>query len=160
MKKIDSMNLVPFIDVMLVLLVIVLTTASFVNTSRIQVNVPKISDSSNKNQEINNKPLNIAIDSNGNFFLENKPITLDSLKTTLQGYDKQTPIILNGDSKSNLNSFVQIMDLLQDEGLNDLYIVVEEERQFGYYDEMTLYFKILASSYTLIYSINIIDIVS
>ena len=69
MKKIDSMNLVPFIDVMLVLLVIVLTTASFVNTSRIQVNVPKISDSSNKNQEINNKPLNIAIDSNGNFFI-------------------------------------------------------------------------------------------
>ncbi len=128
MKKIDSMNLVPFIDIMLVLLVIVLTTASFVNTSRIQVNIPKISDSESKNQEINTKPINITINSNGDYFLENKPISLRELKHIISGYEKSTPIILNGDSESNLNSFVQIMDILQEQGLKDLYIVVEEEK--------------------------------
>ncbi len=128
MKKIDSMNLVPFIDIMLVLLVIVLTTASFVNTSRIQVNVPKISDGENKNQEITTKPINITINSNGDYFLENKPTSLSELKNIISSYEKNTPIILNGDSESNLNSFVQIMDILQEQGLKDLYIVVEEEK--------------------------------
>lgn len=128
MKKIDSMNLVPFIDIMLVLLVIVLTTASFVNTSRIQVNVPKISESASRSDSVNKKPINIAIDSDGRFYLENKNISLDELKRAIASYDKDTPIILNGDSKSNLDTFVQIMDALQEEGLKDLYIVVEEER--------------------------------
>lgn len=128
MKKIDSMNLVPFIDIMLVLLVIVLTTASFVNTSRIQVSVPKISDGENKNQEITTKPINITINSNGDYFLENKPTSLSELKNIISSYEKNTPIILNGDSESNLNSFVQIMDILQEQGLKDLYIVVEEEK--------------------------------
>ena len=128
MKKIDSMNLVPFIDIMLVLLVIVLTTASFVNTSRIQINVPKISDGENKNQEITTKPINITINSNGDYFLENKPTSLSELKNIISSYEKNTPIILNGDSESNLNSFVQIMDILQEQGLKDLYIVVEEEK--------------------------------
>ncbi len=122
------MNLVPFIDIMLVLLVIVLTTASFVNTSRIQVNVPKISDGASNNNEISHKPINIAIDSNGKFYLENKPISADELKAAISGYESTTPIILNGDSNSNLDSFVQVMDMLQAQGLKDLYIVVEEQK--------------------------------
>ena len=44
MKKIDSLNLIPFIDIMLVLLVIVLTSASFVQQSRIEVEIPKLEE--------------------------------------------------------------------------------------------------------------------
>ena len=128
MKKIDSMNLVPFIDIMLVLLVIVLTTASFVNTSRIQVNVPKVSDGTRENTNVESKPINIAIDSEGGFYLDNRPISLEALKAALANYQTDTPVILNGDSKSDLDAFVQIMDMLQAQGMEDLYIVVEEEK--------------------------------
>ena len=89
MKKIDSMNLVPFIDIMLVLLVIVLTTASFVNTSRIQVNVPKVSDGSSK-QDTQSKPITIAIDEQGRYYLNDKPHTLESLKEAIKSYDEST----------------------------------------------------------------------
>lgn len=127
MKKIDSLNLVPFIDIMLVLLVVVLTTASFINTSRIQVSVPKISDGAKSTSE-KKKSLNIAIDSSGQYFLENTKISLEALESKLRDYQKDTPIILNGDSNSNLDSFVKLMELLQKEDLNELYIVVEEEK--------------------------------
>ncbi len=128
MKKIDSMNLVPFIDIMLVLLVIVLTTASFINTSRIQVNVPKVSDGERSNDTAPKKPINITIDSEGKFYLENDNVSLEELRKAIRGYEASTPIILNGDSKSNLDSFVQVMDSLQAQGLKELYIVVEEEK--------------------------------
>ena len=41
MKKFDEINIIPFIDIMLVLLAIVLVTASFISQGKIQVNVPK-----------------------------------------------------------------------------------------------------------------------
>lgn len=126
MKKIDSMNLVPFIDIMLVLLVIVLTTASFINTSRIQVNVPKVSNGSSK-QDTQSKPITIAIDEQGRYYLNDKPRTLEALKQAIKSYDASTSVIINGDSQSNLNAFVQMMDIIQAQGLKDLYIVVEEE---------------------------------
>lgn len=126
MKKIDSMNLVPFIDIMLVLLVIVLTTASFVNTSRIQVNIPKVSDGTSK-ENSQKKPLTITIDEQGRYYIEDKLHSIEELKSALQAYDESTSVIINGDSQSNLNAFVQMMDALQAQGLKDLYIVVEEE---------------------------------
>ncbi|WP_334092756.1 biopolymer transporter ExbD, partial [Helicobacter typhlonius] len=51
MKKIDSLNLIPFIDIMLVLLVIVLTSASFVVRSHIQVDVPRLEDTQGQNAQ-------------------------------------------------------------------------------------------------------------
>ena len=43
MKKFDEINIIPFIDIMLVLLAVVLITASFISQGKIQVNVPKAS---------------------------------------------------------------------------------------------------------------------
>lgn len=43
MKKFDEINIIPFIDILLVLLAIVLITASFISQGKIQVNVPKAS---------------------------------------------------------------------------------------------------------------------
>ena len=68
MKKIDSLNLVPFIDIMLVLLVIVLTSASFITTSRIPIAVPQVEQNSSKNhQELKKKQVSITIDEKGEF---------------------------------------------------------------------------------------------
>ena len=70
MKKIDSLNLVPFIDIMLVLLVIVLTTASFITTSRLPIAIPQVEQNSSKNhQELKKKQANITINQEGKYFL-------------------------------------------------------------------------------------------
>ncbi|CCF80985.1 Biopolymer transport protein ExbD/TolR [Helicobacter bizzozeronii CCUG 35545] len=64
------MNVVPFIDIMLVLLVIVLTTASFVQTSKLPINIPKVDKSSDNAQDVlNKKQVNIAISHKGEFYL-------------------------------------------------------------------------------------------
>lgn len=128
MKKMDSMNLVPFIDIMLVLLVIVLTTASFVSTSKLPINIPKVDENSSKTQEeIKKKQVNITINNDGQYYIDDKLVSFDELKSTVSSYPKDTPIVLQGDKNSNLDSFVKILDLLQVNNLKELYILVEDK---------------------------------
>lgn len=124
----DSMNLVPFIDIMLVLLVIVLTTASFVSTSKLPINIPKVDENSSKTQEeIKKKQVNITINNDGQYYIDDKLVSFDELKSTISSYPKDTPIVLQGDKNSNLDSFVKILDLLQVNNLKELYILVEDK---------------------------------
>ncbi len=124
------MNVVPFIDIMLVLLVIVLTTASFVSTSKLPINIPKVDQSSDKAQDVlNKKQVNIAISRKGEFYLDKKKVSFETLKQAVKKYAKDTPIILQGDKHSNLDSFVKVVDLLQTNNLNELYILVEDKNQ-------------------------------
>lgn len=124
----DSMNLVPFIDIMLVLLVIILTTASFVSTSKLPVNIPKVDENSSKTQEeIKKKQVNITINNDGQYYIDDKLVSFDELKNTVGSYPKDTPIVLQGDKNSNLDSFVKILDLLQVNNLKELYILVEDK---------------------------------
>ena len=69
-KKFDSINVVPFIDIILVLLVIVLTTASFVAKGLIPVDLSK-SESASKYKP-KKKDLIITIKDNGDIFLIKK----------------------------------------------------------------------------------------
>lgn len=55
MKKVESMNVVPFIDIMLVLLVIVLTTASFVQTSKLPISIPQVDKDSTDSKDVLDK---------------------------------------------------------------------------------------------------------
>ena len=131
MKKIDSLNLVPFIDIMLVLLVIVLTTASFITTSRLPIAIPQVEQNSSKNhQELKKKQVNITINQEGKYFLNDEVKSLDALKSALANYPKDTPIILRGDKQSNLDSFIQIFDILQNLNLKEVYVLVEEKKKF------------------------------
>lgn len=129
MKKIDSLNLVPFIDIMLVLLVIVLTSASFITTSRIPVAVPQVEQNSSKNhQDLKKKQVSITIDEKGEYFVDEKKASLDEIKQAMTTYPKDTPIVLRGDRESNLNSFIQIFDVLQNLNLKEVYVIVEEKK--------------------------------
>ncbi|PAF53311.1 biopolymer transporter ExbD [Helicobacter sp. 13S00482-2] len=128
MKKMDSMNLVPFIDIVLVLLVIVLTTASFVSTSKLPINIPKVDQNSSRNQEdMKKKQVNITINNDGKYYINDKQVSFDELKASVSSYAKDTPIVLQGDKNSNLDSFVKILDLLQINDLKELYILVEDK---------------------------------
>ena len=73
MKKFDEINIIPFIDIMLVLLAIVLITASFISQGKIQVNVPKASASvAFKSSELAKL---LTVTANGELFLmTNRPI--------------------------------------------------------------------------------------
>ena len=74
MKKIDSLNLIPFIDIMLVLLVIVLVSASFVQHSKIQVEIPTLEDQKQGTTSSEGKEKIITITKEGSYYFEDSKI--------------------------------------------------------------------------------------
>ena len=123
-QKFDSINVVPFIDIMLVLLVIVLTTASFIQTGIIKLDLPS---SSSKVQEKPKKELKISIKKNGDIFFDKEAIAKDNVEKSLLTHDKETPIHLYCDKEAEFKNFVFLLDILKKNQYENLGIITKNE---------------------------------
>jgi len=120
--KFKSINVVPFIDVMLVLLVIVLLSASFVQTGLIKTKLPKGHSSAN----LKNKKIKITIQADGNILFNNKAVDKNSLKDMLKGYKKDTFVYIYANKDLKFNSFTNVIDALQESGFLNIGIVTKK----------------------------------
>jgi biopolymer transport protein ExbD len=123
-KKFDSINVVPFIDIMLVLLVIVLTTASFIQTGVIKLDLPEAS--AERIKEKPPKELKISIKKNGKIFFDKQEIEKENLENTLLRYNKKTPISLYCDKDVSFDKFVFLLDILKQNNYENLGIITKK----------------------------------
>lgn len=126
MKKIDSLNLVPFIDIMLVLLVIVLMSASFSVSSQLPIQIPKVDEGAQNS--IEQKRINIALDKNGKMYVNNQMVDKVSLYGYLRNVESDTNIIIKADKDANVQKFVDVMAALQYFGLTQVFTEVSQEQ--------------------------------
>ena len=108
-KEFDYINVIPLVDVMLVLLTIVLTTSSFIATGMIPIDLPKVV----KSQGEMLRTQTIEIDRQGAVFLNAKAVSLDGLKHGLQGQHRNVPILIRADRQIALQGFVDVLDLVK-----------------------------------------------
>ncbi|MGE5517935.1 MAG: ExbD/TolR family protein [Bacteroidota bacterium] len=108
-KPFESMNVIPFVDIMLVLLTIVLTTSTFIATGRIPVNLPQAS-TSEKNAD---RPQVIEMTTTGGLYLNGAQTTMEALRGGIAALDRQTPFIIRADRDIPLQRFVDVADLLK-----------------------------------------------
>jgi biopolymer transport protein ExbD len=108
-KEFDYINVIPLVDVMLVLLTIVLTTSTFIATGALPVDLPKATKSPAETV----KTLSIEIDVSGNIYLNSQRISLDRLKDSLKTRQKDTPILIRADRNSHLQAFVDVLDVVK-----------------------------------------------
>ena len=123
-KKFDSINVVPFIDIMLVLLVIVLTTATFVAKGIIPVSLPK-STSGVKSKE--KKDLTITITQEGKIFFEKEEISKQNVIAELHKYESGLAIRINCDREAKFDTFVYLLDQLKIQKFENLGIITKHE---------------------------------
>jgi len=122
-ERFDKMNVVPFIDIVLVLLVIVLATATFVTHESIKVDLP--SASSKKSEE--KKSVHITIDKEGKYFYNKEALTLDLIKEKLMKLDPKEDIVsLHMDKESAFQYFVSIIDILKTKGFENISIITKK----------------------------------
>ena len=123
-KKFDTINVVPFIDIMLVLLVIVLTTASFIQMGVIKLDLPK---STTETKKIHGKKeLNISIKKEGEIFFNRDKIDKNLLEKRLLEYDKSISINLYCDREAKFNNFISILDILKNNSYENLGIMTKK----------------------------------
>ena len=125
MKKFDEINIIPFIDIMLVLLAIVLVTASFISQGKIQVNVPKASTTQAIKADELAKLLTIT--ENNEFFYNDKLIDQDQLKIEIATWDKSQKVTLKVDGAVAFEKFVELTDLLATNEIKNVAIITKKE---------------------------------
>lgn len=116
-KEISMMNVIPLIDIMLVLLTIVLVTSTFVASGKIPVELPQAKAS----QKMENVPQEfIEIDAAGSYFFQNKAYSESELKAEIDRLPRETKIIIRADKKIALDIFVTVLDLLKAGGFENV----------------------------------------
>jgi len=122
-KKFDEINVIPFIDIMLVLLVMVLTTATFIKQGVIPVSLPtaKTADKENIKKEIT-----VYVNAKGEMFFEKERVNLENLEKKLSVVSKKQTVILKSDKESKFQDFVNVMDVLKRLGHEQLYIITKQ----------------------------------
>ncbi|MDY0301184.1 MAG: biopolymer transporter ExbD [Trichlorobacter sp.] len=122
-KPFESMNVIPFVDIMLVLLTIVLTTSSFIATGRIPVNLPQASpdQASTSNAQI------IELGPDGEIVFNGNVATPAALKTVLEPISKETPLMVRADRNIPLQQFIDVVDVLKQ--LNFTRVAVQTENR-------------------------------
>ena len=122
-ERFDKMNVVPFIDIVLVLLVIVLATATFVTNQSIKVDLPSASSKVNEEK----KSVYISVDKEGKYFYDKEEFILDVIKEKLMALDPKKDLIsLKMDKSSEFRYFVDIIDILKTKGFENISIITKK----------------------------------
>ena len=100
LKKYDSINVIPFIDVLLVLLTIVLMTSTFISKGIIPISLPTATNANNLKVD---KEIIIVIKEDGTIYCNNFIEGLDKIKEHILQFPKDTPIHINSDKVCGLH---------------------------------------------------------
>ena len=114
LNKKDGLNIVPFIDIMLVLLAIVLSISTFIAQGKIAVDLPSAKSAQQEKED--EKKVSVVIDKDNKFFIDDAEISEDELKDKLNAVDIKTLIELKSDKNAKFDSFVKVIDILKEKG--------------------------------------------
>ena len=140
-KPVAEMNVVPYIDVMLVLLVIFMVTAPMLNQG-VKVDLPQVS-SDVLPQDNNSQVLTISIKKDKSYYwnmgsevdtetVQDKALTLDQMTKAVsaimnqsRAQGKQTQVFIRGDKSVDYGSVMQAMGGLQQAGVGNVGLITE-----------------------------------
>ncbi len=119
-RDIDQINVIPLVDVMLVLLVIVLTTATFISSGQIPVNLAKAKEVGSRS----NAPIVITLTADGELFLNDRIIPEGGLKDVLTAEPRESAVVVRADKVTQLERFVSVVDEVRGLGFQQVSLEV------------------------------------
>ncbi len=121
--ELNQINVIPLVDVMLVLLVIVLTTATFITTGQIPVDLAKASEATAQPDE----PIRITLTAKGTLFLNDQQLSRTNLITQLKEFSRKSLVVVRADRVIQLEQFVDVVDEVKGEGFQQISLAVERQ---------------------------------
>ncbi|MDP6968344.1 MAG: protein TolR [Gammaproteobacteria bacterium] len=126
-----EINVVPYIDVMMVLLVIFMVTAPML-TQGVNVDLPQAKSDPVETDELN-QPLIVSVTKAGDYFLDlgennRQPVTLQRIGAQVEKILTRAPdtqVLIRGDRSIDYGSIVQLMTVLQKAGAGSVGLVSE-----------------------------------
>lgn len=125
LNKKDGLNIVPFIDIMLVLLAIVLSISTFIAQGKIAVDLPSAKSAQQDKED--EKKVSVVIDKDNKFFIDDVEISDSELEEKLNAIDTKTLVQLKSDKNAKFESFVKVIDILKEKGHENFAIQTVSE---------------------------------
>lgn len=124
----NDINVTPFVDVMLVLLIVFMVTAPMM-TAGVTVDLPKTNATSLPG---NDEPLNVSVKSDGSIFIQTSRTELDELGAKLQailGEKKETRIFVRGDTAIDYGQVMKVISEITGAGFSKVALVTNNSGQ-------------------------------
>lgn len=125
LPKHDGLNIVPFIDVMLVLLAITLSASTFITNKYLEVDLPDSKQGANLPKKQNK--LIIQIDENNEFYMDRQKSSIDLIKERISSLPKEDVVEINSDKKSSFENFIKIINVLKETKHTNFLIATKTE---------------------------------
>jgi biopolymer transport protein TolR len=125
-SRLSEINVTPFVDVMLVLLIVFMVTAPLLTVS-IPIELPRTQA---KQSAAETEPLSITIRNDGVIFLQETQVTLEELVPRLraisnEGYDRS--IYIRGDASTSWDTMAQVLANVSSSGFTKLQLVTDTQ---------------------------------
>lgn len=123
-KLMGEINITPFVDIMLVLLIIFMVTAPML-TNGFDVNLPKVSANRVDIKKV--KQIIFVVDKNDIIRIDQKVVNIDSLNQYLTQYDpKNTQIFIKGDTDANYGKIIKLMAIINSNHFTNISLVTSD----------------------------------
>ena len=128
MKKrrlMNNINVVPYIDVMLVLLVIFMVTAPMTNPGVVEL--PRVG----QDLKQQNAPITVSVKKDGSLEMEGKKIKVDALLIELNQALEKNPelsVVIAADKKTQYENVITVMDLLKQNQIHKVGLLLKPEK--------------------------------
>jgi biopolymer transport protein TolR len=124
-NKIKSeINVTPFVDVMLVLLIIFMLTSHIINTG-VDIDLPKSSENLSKKNDY----LNIHVDKNSNIYIQEAIIKKGEMINKIKAILSENPqiqIMIYGDQSTHYGDMIFVFSTLREASIDNVTLVTEE----------------------------------
>jgi biopolymer transport protein ExbD len=125
-----EINLIPMIDVLLVILIFMMVTTSYAKFSELQINLPQAGGESAGTQV---KPVNVAVDASEHYAINNRGLTytgVDALAVALKnaaGDQTDPTIVINADAKAPHQSVINVMEAARRAGYGRITFTTQSQ---------------------------------
>ncbi len=119
----NYINVIPLVDIMLVLLTIVLTTATFVVQGEIPLDLPGAESVGKKEM----RAVEVSITEEGEIFYGGRRVSVEELREELMEVSRERGVDIRADREAKVEVLVEVMDVLNGLGFRKVSMVVERE---------------------------------
>lgn len=126
LNTISEINVTPFVDVVLVLLVIFMVTAPMLVREQMAVNLPK----AQTGEKSSSQAITITINKDGAVSIMDKPVAVDQIEGAIKTMVASNPnaqAIISADQDSKHGDVVRVMDIIKKAGLTKFAIQIEHK---------------------------------
>lgn len=128
-KEDPEINLIPMIDVLLVIIIFLMLTTTYSRFSELQINLPRADA---QKQLERSSEISVVISASGQYLLQRKPIQFRNVASLaeelrLAGSGMKDPVVvINADNNATHQSVIRVMDAARQAGFGQIVFAVEQ----------------------------------